>query len=265
MSDLYISYPNLEAPPVSGIYALLFDPRAATALDFSATGLITLQPFDGDQNRFALDLVLDPVRPRYYRETVVDGTFTLPTIPEGEVYEVEFWEQLGGLPDRSNDRFLNVREVMWVDGKIYEDRIDSVQIDEIRDAVLTYVMQQASGSIQTLLGALNRLPTEPAGARYEAFCTLSYDTDNERFGIEIWLERDGALVEDAQQAYCELRDSTDVLVFTKTLTVRATNGNFAGQVLGIVPNPDESYFLKARVLDARGVQHSTGHGPVTWD
>src|SRR5688572_4476725 len=105
MADLFFSYPYLEeTPPVSGVYLLLFNPRENTAIEFGATGTpYTLQAFDGDQVRFALELDLDPTRTKYYRTTVPLNTITLPTIDEGDVYELEFWERLSGEPDRSVD------------------------------------------------------------------------------------------------------------------------------------------------------------------
>jgi hypothetical protein len=250
MGALLISCFDLEAPAVASgtMYAVLFRDSDNKALDFAA-GTPDLQTFDGNHTRFGKVLAQHSTRTRLHYALLADGSFTLPNSAADECYQVEYWHREGGARSRPNDRLVMIEFFNWLDGKKIESRLGSAQ--EARIALI---------------------PNEPAGARYEALASLSYDQENNRIGIMAWLEKDGQLQHfpatpalNPITATVRMVDSTETEIFSKTITPIGADGQFADEYIGDPLSPDETYFLIVYITDADSVIHKSASSPVTWD
>lgn len=112
---------------------------------------------------------------------------------------------------------------------------------------------------------IERLPDEPASVRYEALCSVAYDTEIERITFEAWLEKDGVLQIDTLRAEVTLYNSAGTGIAAANSTTPNAMGQFTIAVDGVPLSPDEVYFLVSKVRDSDSVDHSSGSSPVTWD
>ena len=243
MGALLISCFDLEAPAVASgsMYAVLFRDTDNKALDFAA-GTPDLQTFDGDHVRFGKVLAQHSTRTRLHYSLLADGSFTLPESAADEAYQIEYWHREGGARSRASDRLVMIEFFNWLGGKKIESRLGAAQ--EARIALI---------------------PDEPAGARYEALGSLSYDQETNRIGIMAWLEKDGELQTTALSATVRMVDSTETEIFSKTITPIGADGQFADEYVGDPLSPDETYFLTVSITDAASAIHISASSPVTWD
>ena len=227
------------------IYAILHA-LDGKALDFSSS-LATMLPFDGDHDRFGLDLTEDGLRTNFFRSLLASGvdyllTDSLPGVP----YSVEYWATAAsGTKSRSTDSLLKVEEYPWADNS----NIDPVLFE--------------------IQSKTQNIPDEPAESRYEAMVAFVFDSTINRIGFSCWLEKDGQLQDDSTTCILTLVDSTGIEIFSTNVPAatgpNAIAGFFAGQVLAIALVPDEAYTARCDITDADGNVHSTGSAPVTWD
>lgn len=228
------------------VYALLHS-LDGDALDFSA-GTATLLPFDGDNDRFGLQLTEDTDRTNFFMAQLTSGSsYVLPDSAYGEPYSVEYWAtlSLSGVRSRADDFLLEVVEFPWKSG--YNE--NPVLID--------------------IVNRTNLIPSEPAGSRYEAFVSFSYDSSNLRIGYMCWLEKDGELVTDAISCTLTMVDSSGVEVFTDAVPAAvgadAIDGFFVGEQLTQELFADDNYSVTVEIIDGDSVAHKSASSPVTWD
>jgi len=261
MPDLIIAHHDLEIPALASgtIYAVLHDPRDSEALNLSSGNL---EAFDGDHELFGIVLYEDPIRTRYHVRRIDPADITLPDTAPGDEYELEFWEQVGALPDRTADRLIATDEFIWQSDLRTDARLSETQI---YNDILTYAVPGASGTVLDMLAKAANIPDEPASVRWEAFCALSFKPDITRIGLCAWLEKDGELVIDAKRVTWTLYDSSGATCFTKSNLVATTIGFFFEQYLTFTPSPNDTYFLTATIRDINDVDHTSAASPVTWN
>jgi hypothetical protein len=110
-----------------------------------------------------------------------------------------------------------------------------------------------------------RLPTNPAEARFEAFCSTVYDTELARISFMCWLEKDGALQLTTTRAEVKMRDVAGNVIAHLSSIAMGADGQFTFHADGIPLSPDEVYFVRATLKDADGIEHNSGSSPVSWD
>jgi len=266
MPDLLLSYFDTETPAIAtgSVYALLFEPRTVKALDLVGGAL---ENFDdaGDQEDFSILLEHHAVRSRYFSKTIDPEDIELPDTAPGDYYQVEYWQKAGASPNRSTDRLLCVEFITWLDGLRVDARLSQTQIE---DDIFDHTIPAASATFGEILEKASRLPDEPAAARYESFCAMSYLPNVQRAGLCGWLEKDGQVQLGCTRAVFKLVDSSDVVKFEKVVEgegIPSDDGQFNGQYLPIILNPNDTYFLKCTITDADDVEHVSAASPVTWN
>lgn len=229
----------------NSIYAILHA-LDGDALDFSSS-LATMLPFDGDHERFGLDLTEGSSRTNFFMSLLASGVdYLLPDSSPGVPYSVEYWATAAsGTKDRSTDSLLKVEDYPWADNS----NVDPVLIN--------------------IQSRTDLIPDEPAESRYEALVAFVFDSTILRIGFSCWLEKDGEIQSDATACTLTLVDSTGVEIFSTSVSA-ATGSNpiagfFVGQVLATALVPDEAYTASCQITDADGNIHSSGSAPVTWD
>lgn len=230
--------------PGQKVYAVLHDTEG-NALDFSED-FPTLKIFDGDHNRFGIELPEDSVRIGYFVTQMASGTFDLPDSTYGRDYDLEFWTTAySGTFDRTTDMFLDYEKLPFASG----DKGSAVDIE--------------------ILTAIRTLPDEPAGAKFECLTSISYDSTNGRLAYMCWLEKDGEMQTDAFDCVLTVVDSSGNIIIIEAVNV-ATGDNpiagfFSGSVLGVNLVADDTYAGSCVIRDVNLAEHTSGLSPVTWD
>lgn len=209
-----------------GVYGILADDFNGTALNL-ATNPGLMSAFDGNHETFGIDMPVVSNRGKMYSRTLSASGVTIPATPHGQWLTIEYWvEDTYGVKNRDNDILLGTERFYYVNQKMHN----------------------------------NRVPIKA-----DIHCSVSYDPVYKRMGFTVWMEKDGALIQDASSVTVKTIDSTDIQVASATTSIKNTNGEFTMTAAPIDLVPDENYFTLVRITDADGVVHIAGTSQVTWD
>ncbi len=257
------------------VYINLHNPYNSQAINFTASEIYYFQEYDQAlHSDFCGILDESADRSKYHFLAIPVASIILPDTEYGQHYTVEYWiEAASGIQDRDIDDILLTERLYWRDNRRAGAFLDLSQEEsiglqvwkQIETDLLALAADTAGRILLSIRDQTDLLPAQPASARFESFCSLSYDTAIQRIGFAAWLEKDGVLQVNAKSANVIIYDSSGTAIASASSATIDASGHFPMEALSIALSPDEAYFLDVTIVDISDVSHKTGGSAVGWD
>lgn len=257
------------------VYVNLHNPFNGQAINFTASEISFFQEYsDVLHENFCGVLDESSERSKYHFLSIPVDSIVLPDTEYGQHYTIEYWiEAASGVQDRDTDDMLFAEHLYWRDNRqcgafldlSQEESIGLQAWKQLRTALVALDDDTAGDILLNIESKTSNLTAEPSSARYEVFCSVSYDVSIERIGFCAWLEKDGALQENAKSASVVIYDSSGAIIASAASASIDASGHFPMESLGIPLSPDEVYFIHSTIVDINDDSHESGGSTVAWD